>query len=69
MAAQLGIGTVFVQHRCHDFGENSLPGQCEPMRAFVAGETLTEEDPARIERTFEAARQEAAARGIDLRLP
>jgi radical SAM protein with 4Fe4S-binding SPASM domain len=69
LAHRLGIHTVFVQHLCHDFGESSLPEQYQPMRDFVAGETLLGEDPRRIEHFFAAARAVAAELGVDLRLP
>jgi radical SAM protein with 4Fe4S-binding SPASM domain len=69
LAHRLGIETVFVQHLCHDFGESSLPPEYRPMRDFVADETLLNEDTARIERSFAAARAVAAEFGVDLRLP
>jgi MoaA/NifB/PqqE/SkfB family radical SAM enzyme len=64
-----GLDAVFVQHLCHDFGEESLPARYRSMRDFVDGETLANEDPARVERAFAAARAVAAALGVDLRLP
>jgi radical SAM protein with 4Fe4S-binding SPASM domain len=69
LAHRLTIPTVFVQHLCHDFGESSLPARYAPMRDFVSAETLLEEDPARVQRCFAAARQAAADMGVDLRLP
>jgi radical SAM protein with 4Fe4S-binding SPASM domain len=60
---------VFVQHLCHDFGESSLPVEYRPMRDFVESETLLEEDPARIEQSFQEARRVARELGVDLRLP
>jgi MoaA/NifB/PqqE/SkfB family radical SAM enzyme len=69
LAHRLGIGTVFVQHLCHDFGESSLPAHYAPMRDFITEQTLLGEDPGRIERCFAAARQAAAELAVDLRLP
>lgn len=69
LAHRLGIDTVFVQHLCHDFGESSLPDRYRPMREFVTEQTLLNEDPGRIERTFADARRVAAELGVDLRLP
>lgn len=69
LAAEWSMEEVFVQHLCHDFGEASLPAGYRPMREFVQQETLLEEEPARIERFFSAARAEACAAGIRLRLP
>jgi MoaA/NifB/PqqE/SkfB family radical SAM enzyme len=60
---------VHVQHLCHDFGESTLPSHYKPMHDFVEEQTLLNEDPARIDRSFGEARQLAAELGIDLRLP
>ena len=60
---------VFVQHLCHDFGEETLPSHYRPMRDFVQEQTLFEEDPARVEHYFGAARAVAEEVGIELRLP
>lgn len=59
----------FVQHLAHDFQESSLPAHYAPMRDFVEEQTLLNEDPARVERYFAAARVVAAEAGITLRLP
>lgn len=64
-----GVDTVFVQHLCHDFSEDTLPDQYRSMREFVTAETLTGEDPAKVEGAFAAARATAEALGVDLRLP
>ncbi|HEX7045171.1 MAG TPA: radical SAM protein [Burkholderiales bacterium] len=69
LAAELGIGELFVQHLCHDFGEESLPVVYAPMRRFVDEQSLLHEDVARIETCFGRARERAAACGLDLRLP
>jgi radical SAM protein with 4Fe4S-binding SPASM domain len=61
--------SVFVQHLCHDFGEETLPARYRPMRDFVQEQTLLEEDPDRIERYFGEARTVAGELGIELRLP
>jgi MoaA/NifB/PqqE/SkfB family radical SAM enzyme len=68
-AAEHGVRSLSVQHLAHDFGESSLPARYLPMRAFVDGETLLNEDPARVRRWFDEARAVAQALGIDLRLP
>jgi MoaA/NifB/PqqE/SkfB family radical SAM enzyme len=68
-AARVGVDSVFVQHLCHDFGEESLPAHYRPMHEFVAEQTLLREDPARVEAAFEAARAVASTHGIELRLP
>src|SRR5207248_7435521 len=69
LAHRLGIEAVFVQHLCHDFGESALPAHYRPMRDFVEEQTLLNEDPARLERYFGAARDAARELGVDLRLP
>src|SRR5262245_46341612 len=66
LAHRLGLEEVFVQHLCHDFGEPGLPQRYEPMRSFVAAETLLGEDPERVERHFAEAR--AAAEDLGVRL-
>ena len=68
LAHRLAVGEVFVQHLCHDFQESSLPAQYRPMRDFVTAETLTTEDPDRIERLL-TRRGVARVLGVDLRLP
>ncbi len=69
LAHRLSIGAVFVQHLCHDFQESSLPARYRPMRDFVTSETLTSEDPERVQRHFDEARGVARELGVDLRLP
>ncbi|WP_420477312.1 radical SAM protein [Noviherbaspirillum sp. ST9] len=69
LAHDEGIHSVFVQHLCHDFGETSLPERYAPMRSFIDQQTLLAEDTERVERCFGAARAQATALGVDLRLP
>jgi MoaA/NifB/PqqE/SkfB family radical SAM enzyme len=69
LAHRFGVGAVFVQHLCHDFGEASLPGYYRPMRDFVEEQTLLNEDAGRIERFFGEARAAARELGVKLRLP
>lgn len=69
LAHDHGVRSVAVQHLAHDFSDNALPARYQPMRAFVDRETLLEEDPARVDCWFEAARDTAARLGVDLRLP
>lgn len=68
-AHRWGMAGLWVQHLCHDFGEESLPAHYRPMREFVQAQTLLEDDPARVDRYFAEARRVAAELGIDLRLP
>jgi radical SAM protein with 4Fe4S-binding SPASM domain len=68
-AHQTGIAALSVQHLAHDFTEATLPPKYASMREFVDAETLTGEDPARIERVFAATRELAVQLGIELRLP
>ena len=60
---------IHVQHLCHDFGESTLPEHYRPMHEFVEEQTLVNEDPARVERYFDAARRVADELGMDVRLP
>lgn len=69
MAHRWSVEGLFVQHLCHDFGETSLPERYVPMRDFVQGETLLNEDPQRIEHYFGEARTLAGELGVNLRLP
>ena len=69
MAHRYGIERVFVQHLCHDFGESSLPERYLPMRDFVQRETLLNEEPQRIDYSFNEARCVARELGVDVRLP
>jgi len=69
LAHRLSIDSIFVQHLCHDFGESSLPAQYKPMREFVEGQTLVNEDHDRIKRYFGEARAVASELGVKLRLP
>ncbi|MFL5758969.1 MAG: radical SAM protein [Xanthobacteraceae bacterium] len=60
---------LWVQHLCHDFGEESLPAHYRPMRDFVEEQTLQEEDPDRVDHYFGEARAVADELAVDLRLP
>ena len=68
-AAEWEMEALFVQHLCHDFGEETLPAHYGPMREFVQSQTLLEDDPVRVEHFFGLARETAEALGVDLRLP
>lgn len=69
LAHRWSVDQIFVQHLCHDFGELSLPANYLPMRDFVQQETLLEEDPQRVDKYFQEARNVAKALGVELRLP
>ena len=69
LAAAEGVRDVFVQHLCHDFEEQSLPGEYRPMRNYIHDELLEDVPAASIEAAFAAARSAAAASGVTLRLP
>lgn len=68
-AHRWSVERFWVQHLCHDFGEETLPAHYRPMREFVQDQTLIGEDEARIARWFGEARAVAAELGVDLRLP
>lgn len=69
LAARHGVRDVFVQHLCHDYGEESLPDHYAPMRDFIDRETLAQTDPHTTEYHFSRARDAANRLGIELRLP
>jgi len=68
-AHRWSVERLWVQHLCHDFGEESLPAHYRPMREFVQDQTLIGEDEDRIDHWFGAARAVASELGIDIRLP
>jgi MoaA/NifB/PqqE/SkfB family radical SAM enzyme len=63
LARRYEFESMFVQHLCHDFTEESLPAHYRPMRDFVQEQTLLEEDPARVERYFGEAKAVARELG------
>jgi MoaA/NifB/PqqE/SkfB family radical SAM enzyme len=69
LAADEGVGSLFVQRLAHDFREADLPPVYAPMRAFVDRQTIDREPRDRVEAVFDAARAAARERAIDLRLP
>jgi hypothetical protein len=69
LARRFDAEQLFVQHLCHDFGEETLPAHYAPMRDYVEEQTLLNEAPERIEAAFAEARRVAADLGVDLRLP
>lgn len=69
LAHRWSFESMFVQHLCHDFGEESLPAHYRPMRDFVSAQTLLGMDSDRVERSFAEARAVATALGLELRLP
>jgi radical SAM protein with 4Fe4S-binding SPASM domain len=69
LASREGVEALSVQHLCHDFGETSLPEQYHPMRSFIDGQTLLNEDKGRVKMIFHETQAEADRLGIELRLP
>jgi len=69
LAHEHGARSMSVQALAHDFTESHLPEKYRPMREFVECETLANDEPARVEHWFDAARAEAEALGMQLRLP
>ena len=69
LAHNWGCSSIFVQHLCHDFEEDTLPERYRSMRRFVDDQSLLSEDPGRITEYFHAARELADGLGIELRLP
>jgi radical SAM protein with 4Fe4S-binding SPASM domain len=69
LAHELGVESLSVQRLCHDFSEASLPARYRPMREFVEAQTLSHEDPARVQSVFDRARTLAVELNVNLRLP
>jgi radical SAM protein with 4Fe4S-binding SPASM domain len=69
LAHQWSAEEMFVQHLSHDFGEPTLPEEYRPMRDYIGEQSLAYEDPQRIDRYFNEAREVAQSLGVKLRLP
>ncbi|MGQ9675632.1 MAG: SPASM domain-containing protein [Chloroflexota bacterium] len=69
LAGEMGFEGVFVQRLSHRFLEPTLPSQLRPLRSFAKRESLDDFDPDRLEELLTSARQQAAALGLDIRLP
>jgi radical SAM protein with 4Fe4S-binding SPASM domain len=69
LAHRFGIPEIFVQHLCHEYGEDNRPAKYLPMRAFVRAQSLLGEDPDRVARCFDVTRRLAEELAIELRLP
>lgn len=68
-AAEHEIDEIFVQHLCHDFGEQSLPERYAPMREFIDAQTLLNADEKSVIDAFNRAQSRAIQLGINLRVP
>ncbi len=69
LAHDEGVGSLFVQHLCHDFGESTLPARYAPMREFIDRQSLSGDARETAEHYFHATRERAQALGVALRLP
>ena len=67
LAAEWGVGRLWVQNLSHTFSDTDPAGGYAEIREFTAAETLV--GAAEAEASFAAARQAAAALGVELRLP
>ena len=68
LAAAWGVERVWVQNLSHSFGDRADDPSYAAIREFTAGEALWDGDePAR--RSIAEARTEAAALGVELRVP
>ena len=70
LAAEWGVGTVWVQNLSHSFSDTDPAGEYRAIRDFAADEALWSGDDRGVaERTFDAARAVAEELGVELRLP
>jgi radical SAM protein with 4Fe4S-binding SPASM domain len=69
LAAEWGVGRLWVQNLSHSFSDTDPAGQYQEIRSFAAAETLLDVPGAETRASFEAARREAAELGVELRLP
>jgi radical SAM protein with 4Fe4S-binding SPASM domain len=67
LSAEIGADRVWVQNLSHSFDDTDPSGAYGGIREFAAGEALGPSDEALS--VFDRARERAAARGLDLRLP
>ncbi len=68
LAAEWGVGRLWVQNLSHVFDDTDPSGSYRPIREFAADEALFHE-PDRAVATFEEARRVADALDVELRLP
>jgi radical SAM protein with 4Fe4S-binding SPASM domain len=69
LVADLGVRHLRVQNLSHSFSDTDPAGGYAGIRAFVADEALWGDRAEAAASTFALARDAAAARGLDLRLP
>lgn len=70
LAAEWGVGRLFVQNLSHSFGDTDPAGGYSQIREYASGEALwAEREKAEAARVFGEARAEADRLGVDLRLP
>jgi radical SAM protein with 4Fe4S-binding SPASM domain len=70
LATRWGVGRVYVQNLSHSFSDTDPAGAYREIRAFANAEALwAEDDRHEAESAFAAAREVAAALGVELRLP
>jgi MoaA/NifB/PqqE/SkfB family radical SAM enzyme len=68
LAAEWGVERVWVQNLSHSFGDRADDPSFAAIRTFTAAEALWDDDEP-VRHAVDAARAEAAARGVDLRVP
>jgi radical SAM protein with 4Fe4S-binding SPASM domain len=69
LAAEWGVGRLYVQNLSHSFGDTEPSGSYAEIRRFAESEALWAERNEEAERLFAEARAVASALGVDLRLP
>lgn len=69
LAAELGVPRLWVQNLSHSFGDTDPAGGYRGIRDFAAAEALWAGSDPHVEELFQAAREVAGRRGVELRLP
>jgi MoaA/NifB/PqqE/SkfB family radical SAM enzyme len=69
LAAEWGVGRLYVQNLSHSFGDTDPSGSYREIRQFAESEALWAEENEEAERLFAEAGAIAGAVGVDLRLP
>jgi radical SAM protein with 4Fe4S-binding SPASM domain len=69
LAADWGVGRLFVQNLSHSFTDTDPAGAYREIRDFAGREALWREPDGRLEAVFAEASRVAAEEGVELRLP
>jgi radical SAM protein with 4Fe4S-binding SPASM domain len=69
LAAEWGVGALWVQNLSHSFGDTDPSGSYREIREYAAKEALWRDPDGETAETFERARRLGEELGVELRLP